>query len=70
LADAYSTQLAIYAHAVHAATGVAPASLRLAFLAAGVEHTMAWDEAARAASTRAIDATIQQARSEADPPSA
>lgn len=62
LAERYALQLATYAHAVEAAYGVQPASLRLAFLAAGVTHELAWDDAAGSASATAITGAIAEAR--------
>lgn len=62
LADHYALQMAVYAHAIEAATGERPASLTLVFLAPGVSHQVAWNDTAHAASAGTITAAITQAR--------
>ncbi|TWT96007.1 ATP-dependent helicase/nuclease subunit A [Botrimarina colliarenosi] len=62
LAKEYALQMAVYAHAIEAATGARPASLTLVFLAPGVSHAITWDDAARAASVGAISGAIADAR--------
>ncbi|QDT68205.1 ATP-dependent helicase/nuclease subunit A [Planctomycetes bacterium MalM25] len=61
-AERYALQMAVYAHAVEAATGERPASITLAFLSPGVAHEMAWDDAAHAASISQITQAITDAR--------
>jgi ATP-dependent helicase/nuclease subunit A len=62
LAEHYSLQMAVYAHAIEAATGQQPASLTLVFLAAGVSHVVPWDDAAHAESAKAVTEAITSAR--------
>jgi ATP-dependent exoDNAse (exonuclease V) beta subunit len=69
LAEHYALQMAVYAHAIEAATGQRPASLTLVFLAPGVSHVVPWDDAAHAESVATIAAAIasaQQAVAEAE----
>lgn len=61
-AERYALQMAVYAHAVEAATGERPASITLAFLAPGVAHRVAWDDAAHAASIPRITQAIADTR--------
>lgn len=62
LVEHYSLQMAVYAHAIEAATGKRPASLTLVFLAAGVSHVVPWDDMAHAESARTISEAIASAR--------
>jgi ATP-dependent helicase/nuclease subunit A len=62
LAEHYELQMAVYAHAIEAATGKRPASLTLIFLAAGVSHVVPWDDVAHAESIRTISEAIASAR--------
>ncbi len=62
LAEHYALQMAVYAHAIEAATGQRPASLTLVFLAAGVSHAVPWDDKSHAESALAITEAIANAR--------
>lgn len=62
LAEHYAIQMAVYAHAIEAATGKRPTSLTLVFLAAGVSHVVPWDDKLHAASARTISEAITSAR--------
>lgn len=62
LVEHYSLQMAVYAHAIEAATGKRPASLTLVFLAAGVSNVMPWDDKSHAASSKTISEAIASAR--------
>lgn len=63
LAGRYALQMAVYAHAVEAATGERPASLTLSFLVPGVSHRVPWDAAAHAESISLISEALAAARS-------
>lgn len=62
LVEHYALQMAVYAHAIEAATGKRPASLTLVFLAAGVSHILPWDDKSHAESARTICEAISSAR--------
>lgn len=63
-AEPYRFQMAVYAHAIEAATGQAPAALTLVFLSPGVEVDVPWDERAREASRALISEKIAERRRE------
>lgn len=60
--ERYALQMAVYAHAVEAATGERPASITLAFLTPNATHQIVWDDAAHATSLQQITQAIADAR--------
>ncbi len=63
----YEMQLYVYALAAERALGVAPVEVTLCFLRPGVEHTFAWNDAARRRAIEMVDAAIQRFTSDERP---
>ncbi|MGL4511998.1 MAG: UvrD-helicase domain-containing protein [Lacipirellulaceae bacterium] len=58
----YDPQMLLYALAVEHSLGESPATLTLAFLRPGVEHTLPWDDTTRRRGVELVNAAIAAAR--------